>query len=143
LIIISLILTFAQDVTKGYIIALVVIFAIILLVFLFIIWRQPQNSSIQSFKIPFVPFFPMISIFINIYLMMSLALYTWVRFFVWFAIGFAVYFFYGIRHSHENKTQFSWFPCIEADMSALIDQSEDVKLEETQMTQPIISPKVE
>ena len=111
MIIISSILTFITDLTQAYAITLLVIFIIILTVFLIIIWRQPQNKSIKTFKVPLVPFFPMISIFINIYLMMSLELFTWIRFFVWFAIGFFIYFSYGIGHSHENKTPYKWFPC--------------------------------
>ena len=44
--------------------------------------------------------------------MMSLALYTWIRFIIWFAIGFIIYFSYSIKNSHENKNKSSWFPCL-------------------------------
>jgi hypothetical protein len=125
-------LTFAEDLSEGYIIALLVIFTLIFTVFLFIIWKQPQNTTINTFKIPFVPFFPLISIFINIYLMMSLTLYTWIRFFVWFTIGFLVYFCYGIRNSLENKRPFAWFPCIETGSSILYETSDEIKLQENE-----------
>ena len=59
--------------------------------------------------------------------MLSLTLYTWIRFFVWFAIGFTVYFFYGIGHSHENKGKL-WLPCIEFTRMAKENRSEDTKL---------------
>ena len=111
-----------NDLTQNYAIALLVIFAILFIVFLFIIWRQPENKAIETFKLPLVPFLPMISIFINIYLMMSLALYTWIRFFVWFGFGFILYFFYGIGHSQENKSPYKWFPCIERNAQSVIDE---------------------
>ena len=50
---------------------------------------------------PLVPFLPLISVFINFYLMLVLNIQTWIRFGVWMAIGFAIYFSYGITHSSE------------------------------------------
>jgi hypothetical protein len=127
LIIISLILTYFNHLPQACSIALLTIFILILTIFLFIIWRQPQNQNIETFKIPLVPFFPMISIFINIYLMLSLKLYTWIRFIVWFVIGFTVYFFYGIGHSHENKGKVC-FPCIEFNRITREDRFENTEL---------------
>ena len=51
---------------------------------------------------PFVPIFPLISVFVNFYLIMVLPVATWIRFGIWLAIGFVIYFSYGIRHSSEN-----------------------------------------
>jgi hypothetical protein len=42
---------------------------------------------IFALQVPIVPFLPAISIFINIYLMLMLDYYTWVRFGVWMMIG--------------------------------------------------------
>jgi len=44
---------------------------------------------------------PLISVFVNFYLMLVLNIQTWIRFGVWMAIGFAIYFTYGITHSSE------------------------------------------
>ncbi|XP_058599453.1 cationic amino acid transporter 3-like [Neofelis nebulosa] len=62
-----------------------------------IIWRQPQSSSPFHFKVPAVPLLPLLSIFMNIYLMMQVSAATWAQFGVWMLIGFALYFSYAIQ----------------------------------------------
>ncbi|XP_042847829.1 cationic amino acid transporter 3-like [Panthera tigris] len=64
-----------------------------------VIWRQPQSSSSLHFKVPALPLVPLLSIFMNVYLMMQMTAATWARFGVWMLIGFAIYFSYGIQHS--------------------------------------------
>uniref|UniRef100_A0A8C6PR52 Solute carrier family 7 member 1 n=1 Tax=Nothobranchius furzeri TaxID=105023 RepID=A0A8C6PR52_NOTFU len=68
------------------IIALSLIFTACL-VLVFIIWRQPGSKTKLSFKVPLLPFIPVLSIFVNVYLMMQLDRGTWVRFSVWMAIA--------------------------------------------------------
>ncbi|CAD7672120.1 unnamed protein product [Nyctereutes procyonoides] len=64
-----------------------------------VIWRQPQSSSPLHFKVPGLPLLPLLSIFLNIYLMMQMTSGTWALFGVWMLIGFAIYFGYGIQNS--------------------------------------------
>ncbi|KAM9846283.1 LOW QUALITY PROTEIN: high affinity cationic amino acid transporter 1 [Aulostomus maculatus] len=82
------------------VIALTVIF-VVCLILTFVIWRQPESKTKLSFKVPLLPFIPVISMFVNVYLMMQLDRGTWMRFAFWMVLGFIIYFCYGIRHSAE------------------------------------------
>lgn len=65
---------------------LVVLILLIVLVIL-LICLQPREVRSRLFRVPFVPIVPAISIFINIYLMLQLDSWTWIRFGVWMIVG--------------------------------------------------------
>ncbi|XP_073673393.1 high affinity cationic amino acid transporter 1b [Garra rufa] len=81
--------------------AVLAILAVICLIITMLIGRQPESKTKLSFKVPLLPFLPVLSMFINVYLMMQLDKGTWMRFAIWMAIGFVIYFGYGIWHSTE------------------------------------------
>ena len=56
----------------------------------------------RSFKVPLVPFVPIMGIVVCLYLMYSLPIESWYRLAIWLAIGLAIYFFYGKKHSDMN-----------------------------------------
>lgn len=100
---IDLMLTFLLRVGSNIVLLVcVALFSILLIVCLVVIFQQPQ-CKVDTFKIPIVPLISLLSVFFNIYLMISLKTATWIRFFVWLALGMIVYLAYGIRHSSENK----------------------------------------
>lgn len=70
---------------------------------LVLISRQPVARRFNTFSVPFIPWLPGISIFINLYLIVLLDYMTWVRFAIWILIGLIIYFTYGIKNSYERK----------------------------------------
>jgi len=65
----------------------------------------PQNKTPLPFMVPCVPVLPLLSMFINIFLILKLTYWTWIRFAVWMVIGMSIYLFYGVRHSVEGERQ--------------------------------------
>jgi basic amino acid/polyamine antiporter, APA family len=57
-----------------------------------IVLRRKQPERPRVFRVPWVPFTPIVSIVCCLVLMISLPLETWVRFFAWLAIGLVIYF---------------------------------------------------
>lgn len=74
---------------------------VVLIIIVIIIGCQPVSTLELTFKVPLVPLIPCLSVFANLYLMFQLDLNTWIRFLIWVAIGYVIYFVYGIRHSTQ------------------------------------------
>ncbi|XP_064643072.1 high affinity cationic amino acid transporter 1-like [Lineus longissimus] len=81
---------------------LVCVFLAVVITFVVFIVRQPKNKQRLIFRVPFVPFVPIMSLVVDIYLMLSLSTATWIRFAVWMFLGFLIYFGYGLRNSSER-----------------------------------------
>jgi basic amino acid/polyamine antiporter, APA family len=71
-----------------------------------IVLRKTRPEIPRPFRTPFVPVLPALGALICFAQMAALPLDTWGRLIGWMAIGFIVYFTYGIRHSKlRNKVQ--------------------------------------
>jgi APA family basic amino acid/polyamine antiporter len=77
------------------------LFAFILVSAGVIVLRRKQPDRPRGFRVPWVPFLPMVSIVCCLVLMLSLPLETWLRFFVWLVIGLFIYFGYGRKRTAE------------------------------------------
>jgi APA family basic amino acid/polyamine antiporter len=76
------------------------LFAFVLVSLGVIILRRKQPDRPRLFRVPFVPWFPLISILLCGGLMTGLTVITWVRFIIWLAIGLFIYIVYS-RHRSE------------------------------------------
>jgi APA family basic amino acid/polyamine antiporter len=85
--------TFAELSNIGTLFAFIVVSAGV------IVLRHKQPDRPRSFRVPFVPWVPILSILCCLGLMMGLPLMTWIRFFVWLAIGLVVYVLFGSKNS--------------------------------------------
>ena len=72
-------------------------FVIVCIGVLVLRYRQPEIPRV--FRTPWVPFVPIAGALVTLLQMVFLPIDTWIRLFVWMAIGFFIYFFYSRKHS--------------------------------------------
>ncbi len=75
------------------------LFAFVLVAIGIPVLRRTRPDLERRFRTPLVPTVPILSVLASVYLMLNLPAATWLRFFVWMAIGLVVYFAYGARRS--------------------------------------------
>ena len=64
-----------------------------------LVLRYTEPDRPRPFRTPLVPYVPALGILACFYLMVGLPVDTWARLIIWMAIGLAIYFLYGRRHS--------------------------------------------
>ena len=72
-------------------------FVIVCIGVLVLRYRHPEIPRV--FRTPWVPFVPIAGALVTLLQMVFLPLDTWIRLFVWMAIGIVIYFFYSRKHS--------------------------------------------
>ncbi len=75
------------------------LFAFVVVCAAVMVMRKTHPDANRPFRTPFVPVVPILGILTCLLLMFSLPKGNWYRLMVWLAIGLAIYFFYGRRHS--------------------------------------------
>lgn len=68
-----------------------------------LILRKKQPNTPRPFKTPFSPWVPLFGIASCMGVTLFLNVYAWITMLVWLAIGLAVYFTYGMKHSTLNN----------------------------------------
>ncbi|MGW7098613.1 amino acid permease [Streptomyces sp. NPDC054838] len=79
------------------------LFAFVVVALGVIVLRRTRPDLHRSFRTPWVPVVPILSIAASLWLMLNLPAETWLRFAVWMVIGFFVYFLYGRHNSRLAK----------------------------------------
>lgn len=69
------------------------------------IMRKKRPELHRTFTVPGNPWLPILIAIANLWLMVNLSVLTWIRFVVWLALGFAIYFAYGYRHALLGKRE--------------------------------------
>ena len=68
-----------------------------------LVLRKTRPNVERPFRCPFLPWIPIAGALVCLAQMIALPFDTWIRLIVWLAIGLAIYFLYGIRHSRLNS----------------------------------------
>jgi basic amino acid/polyamine antiporter, APA family len=83
----------------GDLVSIGTLFAFVIVSLGIIFLRSKRPDLVAPFRTPWVPFVPLLSAAVALFLMSSLPAVTWLRLIIWMAIGFLIYFGYGVRHS--------------------------------------------
>jgi basic amino acid/polyamine antiporter, APA family len=90
----------------GELVSIGTLLAFIIVCMSVLILRKSKPDIERPFKTPWVPAVPIMGAVFCVLMMISLPFDTWLRLIIWMAIGFAIYFFYGRKHSKvqsQNK----------------------------------------
>ena len=89
----------------GELVSIGTLFAFVVVCFGVLVLRRTQPNLPRAFKTPLVPLVPVLGILSCLGLMLGLPFDTWMRLFVWLAIGLVIYFVYGKRNSRLGRRE--------------------------------------
>lgn len=84
------------------------LFAFILVCAGVLVMRYKIKDAPRGFRVPFMPYVPILGIAVCLFMMVFLPFDTWIRLLVWMLIGLDIYAAYGVKKSkmNENATHF-------------------------------------
>jgi basic amino acid/polyamine antiporter, APA family len=100
---VSLISAFVPSDVVGEMTSIGTLLAFVLVCIGVMVLRKTQPDLPRAFKTPLVPLVPILGIISCLGMMIFLPGDTWLRLVIWLAIGFVIYFIYGIKHSKLNN----------------------------------------
>lgn len=87
----------------GELVSIGTLLAFIIVCISVLVLRKSKPDIERPFKTPWVPFVPIMGAAICFIQMISLPFDTWLRLIIWMALGFCIYFFYGVKHSKVRQ----------------------------------------
>src|SRR5690606_3129429 len=96
---VSLFAGFVPATVVGEMVSIGTLFAFVLVCIGIWVLRVKNPDAPRTFKVPMVPLIPILGVLTCLFMMVFLPLDTWIRLFVWMAIGVAIYFAYSRYHS--------------------------------------------
>jgi len=98
-VVVAVIATFVPLTDLAELVNIGTLFAFVLVAIGVIVLRRTRPDLKRAFPCPGVPAVPVLAVLTAFYLMLNLPAATWVRFFVWMALGLVFYFVHSRRHS--------------------------------------------
>ncbi|MGW5385266.1 amino acid permease [Nocardia sp. NPDC003963] len=80
------------------------LFAFLLVSIGVVVLRRTRPDLPRGFRVPLVPYVPILAVLSCLWLMVNLSIETWLRFVVWMLLGLVMYFAYGRRHSLVGRS---------------------------------------
>lgn len=96
---VALISTFVPLTALAELVNIGTLFAFVLVAIGVLVLRRTRPDLKRAFRCPAVPIVPVLAALTAFYLMLNLPTATWIRFFLWMALGLVVYFAHGRRSS--------------------------------------------
>ncbi len=87
----------------GHMVSIGTLFAFCLVCIGVIVMRKKNPTAERGFRVPLVPFLPILGVLICVALMAGLPIESWERLAIWLLLGLGIYFFYGKKNSYLNK----------------------------------------
>nr|WP_254456117.1 amino acid permease [Paeniglutamicibacter quisquiliarum] len=86
-----------------------------------IVLRRKRPDLKPAFRVPFGPVIPVVSALLCTYLMLNLAVETWIYFVLWLIVGVVIYFAYGRKHSRLNEKFAAQVAIVDGTGNELVD----------------------